>query len=159
MDEKGMCVRPLVLVHVADRAEALRRIVQALRPGGRLLLEDADPASQPLLSPDESGQEQRLANPLRSGFRTLMATHGADPACAAAHRAKVRGGRPTTFSTADVTLTHRPFQFPSLAGRQDRQPSRTRRSGHCRDLRPRTQRDVVTSTAMPLHAVRPLRPE
>lgn len=68
----------LVLVHVADRAEALRRMVQALRPGGWLLLEDADPMLQPLLCPDESGPEQRLANRLRSGFRTLMAGRGAD---------------------------------------------------------------------------------
>ncbi|MFD9592611.1 methyltransferase domain-containing protein [Kitasatospora sp. NPDC059973] len=68
----------LVLVHVADRAEALRRMVGALRPGGRLLLEDADPALQPLLCPDESGPEQRLANRLRAGFRTLMAARGAD---------------------------------------------------------------------------------
>jgi SAM-dependent methyltransferase len=68
----------LVLVHVADRAEALRRMVRALRPGGVLLLEDADPALQPLLCPDESGPEQRLANRLRSGFRTLMAARGAD---------------------------------------------------------------------------------
>ncbi|WP_433859312.1 class I SAM-dependent methyltransferase [Streptomyces kronopolitis] len=68
----------LVLVHVADRAEALRRMVQALRPGGLLLLEDADPMLQPLLCPDESGPEQRLANRLRSGFRTLMAGRGAD---------------------------------------------------------------------------------
>ncbi|MFJ9852856.1 methyltransferase domain-containing protein [Streptomyces sp. NPDC101150] len=68
----------LVLVHVADRAQALRSMVQALRPGGRLLLEDADPALQPLLCPDESGPEQRLANRLRSGFRTLMAGRGAD---------------------------------------------------------------------------------
>ncbi|MEW9518310.1 class I SAM-dependent methyltransferase [Streptomyces tubercidicus] len=68
----------LVLVHVTDRAEALRRMVQALRPGGRLLLEDADPTLQPLLCPDESGPEQRLANRLRSGFRTLMAARGAD---------------------------------------------------------------------------------
>ncbi|MEU6014789.1 methyltransferase domain-containing protein [Streptomyces sp. NPDC047515] len=68
----------LVLVHVTDRAEALRRMVQALRPGGWLLLEDADPALQPLLCPDESGPEQRLANRLRSGFRTLMAARGAD---------------------------------------------------------------------------------
>ena len=68
----------LVLVHVTDRAEALRRMVGALRPGGWLLLEDADPALQPLLCPDESGPEQRLANRLRSGFRTLMAGRGAD---------------------------------------------------------------------------------
>ena len=68
----------LVLVHVADRAEALRRMVGALRPGGWLLLEDADPGLQPLLCPDESGPEQRLANRLRSGFRELMAQRGAD---------------------------------------------------------------------------------
>ncbi|MYW05592.1 methyltransferase domain-containing protein [Streptomyces sp. SID3343] len=68
----------LVLVHVADRAEALRRMVEALRPGGVLLLEDADPSLQPLLCPDETGPEQRLANRLRSGFRTLMAARGAD---------------------------------------------------------------------------------
>ncbi|MFE4973506.1 methyltransferase domain-containing protein [Kitasatospora sp. NPDC056651] len=68
----------LVLVHVADRAEALRRMVQALRPGGRLLLEDADPALMPLICPDESGPDERLANRLRSGFRTLMAGRGAD---------------------------------------------------------------------------------
>jgi SAM-dependent methyltransferase len=68
----------LVLVHVRDRTEALRRMVQALRPGGWLLLEDADPGLQPLLCPDESGPEQRLANRLRSGFRALMAQRGAD---------------------------------------------------------------------------------
>ncbi|MFE7468068.1 class I SAM-dependent methyltransferase [Streptomyces sp. NPDC057499] len=68
----------LVLVHVTDRAEALRRMIQALRPGGWLLLEDADPGLQPLLCPDESGPEQRLANRLRAGFRSLMAGRGAD---------------------------------------------------------------------------------
>ncbi|MFF3562618.1 methyltransferase domain-containing protein [Streptomyces sp. NPDC002574] len=68
----------LVLVHVTDRAEALRRMTGALRPGGVLLLEDADPGLQPLLCPDESGPAQQLANRLRSGFRTLMAERGAD---------------------------------------------------------------------------------
>ncbi|MFF4368382.1 methyltransferase domain-containing protein [Streptomyces sp. NPDC001594] len=68
----------LVLVHVTRRAEAVRRMVRALRPGGWLLLEDADPALQPLLCPEETGPEQRLANRLRAGFRTLMAGRGAD---------------------------------------------------------------------------------
>ncbi|MFG2355745.1 methyltransferase domain-containing protein [Streptomyces sp. NPDC048521] len=68
----------LVLVHVPDRERALRSMVQALRPGGRLLIEDADPALQPLICPDEYGPEQRLANRLRQGFRSLLAERGAD---------------------------------------------------------------------------------
>ncbi|MFL4903456.1 methyltransferase domain-containing protein [Streptomyces sp. MMS24-I2-30] len=68
----------LVLVHVPDRERALRSMVQALRPGGRLLIEDADPALQPLICPDESGPEQQLANRLRKGFRSLLAERGAD---------------------------------------------------------------------------------
>src|SRR4051812_28724808 len=39
----------LVLVHVRERADALRHMVSALRPGGRLLVEEADPALQPLV--------------------------------------------------------------------------------------------------------------
>jgi SAM-dependent methyltransferase len=68
----------LVLVHVPDRERALRTMVKALRPGGRLLIEDADPALQPLTCPDEHGPEQRLANRLRLGFRRLLADRGAD---------------------------------------------------------------------------------
>ncbi|MEU6772876.1 methyltransferase [Streptomyces sp. NPDC046759] len=68
----------LVLVHVPDRERALRTMVQALRPGGVLLVEDADPALQPLTCPDEYGPEQRLANRLRQGFRRLLAERGAD---------------------------------------------------------------------------------
>ncbi|MFG3125410.1 methyltransferase [Streptomyces sp. NPDC048201] len=68
----------LVLVHVPDRERALRSMVDALRPGGRLLIEDADPALQPLTCPDEHGPEERLANRLRQGFRRLLAERGAD---------------------------------------------------------------------------------
>jgi SAM-dependent methyltransferase len=68
----------LVLVHVLQRAEALRTLVRSLKPGGWLLVEDADPALQPLLCPDESGPEQVLANRLRQGFRSLMAERGVD---------------------------------------------------------------------------------
>ncbi|MYW66439.1 methyltransferase domain-containing protein [Streptomyces sp. SID8379] len=68
----------LVLVHVPDRERALQSMIRALRPGGRLLIEDADPALQPLLCPDEHGPEQQLANRLRHGFRALLAERGAD---------------------------------------------------------------------------------
>jgi SAM-dependent methyltransferase len=68
----------LVLVHVRERERALANMVGSLRPGGWLLLEDADPALQPLICPDESGPEQLLANKLRRGFRQLLADRGAD---------------------------------------------------------------------------------
>lgn len=68
----------LVLVHVPDRERALRSMIKSLRPGGRLLVEDADPALQPLLCPDEYGPEQQLANRLRHSFRQLLADSGAD---------------------------------------------------------------------------------
>lgn len=68
----------LVLVHVTDRDQAMRSMVEALRPGGWLLLEDADPALQSLICPDEYGPEQELANRLRRGFRELLRERGAD---------------------------------------------------------------------------------
>ncbi|MET8680489.1 methyltransferase domain-containing protein [Streptomyces sp. NPDC004647] len=68
----------LVLVHVADRNKALRSMVEALRPGGWLVLEDGDPALQPLICPYEYGPEQELANRLRRGFRELLQQRGAD---------------------------------------------------------------------------------
>jgi SAM-dependent methyltransferase len=68
----------LVLVHVPERVAALAAMIRVLRPGGWLLVEDADPALQPLTCIDESGPEQALANKLRGGFRTLLAERGAD---------------------------------------------------------------------------------
>jgi len=68
----------LVLTHVPQRERALTAMVSALRPGGWLLLEEADPGLQPLLCPDEYGPAQELANRLRRGFRALMADRDAD---------------------------------------------------------------------------------
>jgi len=68
----------LLLTHVPARARALASMLRALRPGGWLVIEDADPALQPLICPDEFGPAQQLANRLRQGFRTLMAGRGAD---------------------------------------------------------------------------------
>ncbi|MGZ0153592.1 methyltransferase domain-containing protein [Kribbella sp. WER1] len=68
----------LVLVHLKDRATALRTMVDALRPGGLLVIEDGDPALQPLACPDERGPDEVLANRLRARMRSLMAERGAD---------------------------------------------------------------------------------
>ena len=68
----------LVLVHVPERDRALANMVAALRPGGMLVLEDADPALQPLSCLEETGPAQVLANRLRRGFRTLLAERGVD---------------------------------------------------------------------------------
>jgi hypothetical protein len=68
----------LVLVHVSARAQALAAMVAALEPGGWLLLEEADPAMQLLLCPDEAGAEQDLANKVKQGFRTLLVQCGVD---------------------------------------------------------------------------------
>ena len=68
----------LVLVHVPERATALANMVAALRPGGWLFIEDADPALQPLSALEVRGPEDELANQVRTGFRALLAGRGAD---------------------------------------------------------------------------------
>jgi SAM-dependent methyltransferase len=68
----------LVLVHVPERDRALATMADALRPGGVLLVEDADPALQPLSCLEEIGPPQELANRIRRGFRQLLAERGVD---------------------------------------------------------------------------------
>jgi SAM-dependent methyltransferase len=68
----------LVLVHVPRRDQALRSMVGRLAPGGWLLVEDADPALQPLGCLEELGPAEALANKLRRGFRTLLEARGVD---------------------------------------------------------------------------------
>jgi SAM-dependent methyltransferase len=68
----------LVLVRVPDRDTALARMAAALRPGGWLVVEDADPALQPLVCLENTAPAEELANRLKSGFRRLLAERGAD---------------------------------------------------------------------------------
>jgi hypothetical protein len=62
----------------ARRFGALAAMVSVLRPGGWLVVEEADPALQPLLCPEDDGPAQELANRLKRGFRQLMADRGVD---------------------------------------------------------------------------------
>jgi SAM-dependent methyltransferase len=68
----------LLLVHVPQRVQALAAMVSVLRPGGWLVIEEADPALQPLLCLEDHGPAQQLANRLKTGFRQLMAERGVD---------------------------------------------------------------------------------
>ncbi|MGO9964191.1 MAG: class I SAM-dependent methyltransferase [Acidimicrobiales bacterium] len=68
----------LVLVHVPQRSQALATMIDALKAGGWLLVEEADPGLQPLACPDAHGAAQELANKLKLAFRALMAERGAD---------------------------------------------------------------------------------
>lgn len=68
----------LVLVHLAEQGRALRAMISTLRPGGWLLIEDADPELQPLACLEVRGPEHALANRLRREFRALLVERGAD---------------------------------------------------------------------------------
>lgn len=68
----------LVLVHLRQRERAFQHMLAALKPGGWLVVEDADPALQPLSCLDVYGPAQELANKIRHGFRHLLAARGVD---------------------------------------------------------------------------------
>ena len=66
----------LVLVHLPDGARWRPAVAGLLRPGGWLVVEDADPALQPLACIDERGPDQELANRIRQGFRAAAGRPG-----------------------------------------------------------------------------------
>ena len=68
----------LVLTHVPQRDEALRRMASALRPGGWLVVEDFDVSVQPRACPDAATPEEDRANRLREGFIELLVQRGVD---------------------------------------------------------------------------------
>jgi ubiquinone/menaquinone biosynthesis C-methylase UbiE len=68
----------LVLVHLPRRSDLAAALARSLVPGGWLVVEDADPALQPLACMDAYGPDQQLANHVRAGFRSLLAARGVD---------------------------------------------------------------------------------
>lgn len=80
----------LVLVHVRERAAALTALVSVLRSGGWLVLEEADPALQPLVCLEDRTPAERLANQLKAGFRTLLSERGVDLAYGRSLPARLR---------------------------------------------------------------------
>lgn len=71
----------LVLVHVPERLAAIRRLVQALRPGGWLLIEDGD-ATDFHACFDPQTEDEHLANRVRQGLVGMLDGHGVDVAFA-----------------------------------------------------------------------------
>jgi SAM-dependent methyltransferase len=69
----------LVLVHVPERLVAIRRLVQALRPGGWLLIEDGETVES---CPDPQTEDEHLANRVREGLAEMFGGHGVDLAFA-----------------------------------------------------------------------------
>jgi SAM-dependent methyltransferase len=66
----------LVLEHLPDPCAVLNMMARALRPGGWLLAESADPMLQPLACPDEHGPAQALANKVRHAVWAVDSRRG-----------------------------------------------------------------------------------
>ncbi len=78
----------------------------ALRPGGWLVLEEADPALQPLVCLEDDGPAERLANRLQSGLRQLLADRGVDLAYGRTLPRRLRAvGLVDVAADADFPLT------------------------------------------------------
>jgi SAM-dependent methyltransferase len=67
----------LVLIHIPDRVAVLRRLVVALRPGGRLAIEDFDVTLIPRRV-NTGEPEHEVVNTVTAAFSGLLAARGAD---------------------------------------------------------------------------------
>jgi len=66
----------LVLIHVPERLAVLHRLAAALRPGGWLLIEDADGVISIDVCLDPQTDDERLANRLRLGLMEMLEERG-----------------------------------------------------------------------------------
>jgi hypothetical protein len=68
----------LVLIHLPARETVIAKMIDALAPGGWLLVEDYDSNLQPYACPDVVGEDEQRANQMRAGLRRLLSDRGAD---------------------------------------------------------------------------------
>jgi len=66
----------LVLIHVPERRAVLPRLVAALKPGGWLLVEDADGTVSQEVFLDPQTDDEHLANRLRRGLMDMLQERG-----------------------------------------------------------------------------------
>ncbi|HWU88224.1 MAG TPA: methyltransferase domain-containing protein [Kofleriaceae bacterium] len=96
----------LVLVHIPERERVLAAMIAALRPGGWILIEEADPGLQ-LLATLQTGEAAERAQRIRSGFRALLKARGADLCWGRSLPQRLRAaGLTGVRADALVTLTH-----------------------------------------------------
>src|SRR5262249_32094664 len=68
----------LVLIHVADPWQAIRRLIATLKPGGWLVIEDFDPSFADRSLPCADGAAAELTIKVFQAMRTLMQNRGLD---------------------------------------------------------------------------------
>ena len=68
----------LVLIHIPERLDVLHRLVETLRPGGWLVIEDGDGIVSMRCSLDPQTDDERLGNRIREGMLRLMEGRGVD---------------------------------------------------------------------------------
>jgi SAM-dependent methyltransferase len=68
----------LVLSHIPARDEALQRMASSLKSGGWLVIEDFDSVIAPMACLENNTPEEKRANKIRAGFRSLLELRGAD---------------------------------------------------------------------------------
>lgn len=69
-----------MLIHVPQREIALAHLVEALKPGGWIVIEDFDPALIDRGFPDVDPEGYAAFDTVRIAMRQLMDQHGVDPA-------------------------------------------------------------------------------
>ena len=131
----------LVLIHVPEQERALQHIVRAVRPGGWLLIEDFDPAMQPLACVDVVGPEERLANKIPRGLpgvargseeRTWSSVVGCRGCCGRRDWLTSRRARSCLWRWPQVPGWRRPISARYMKGSSKAITRPQRRSRHTR---------------------------